>query len=42
MSSLTADQLAALARYDTPTVCNAIELFDVAPGQFRYSPPEGE
>ena len=30
-SGLTAAQLAELAKYDTPTVCNAIELFDVRP-----------
>lgn len=29
--NLSADALAALARYDTPTICNAIELFDVRP-----------
>lgn len=31
MQALTAEHLAALAKYDTPTVCNAIELFDVRP-----------
>ncbi len=29
-------RLAALAKYDTPTVCNAIELFDVRPRQTGY------
>ncbi|MCC6680854.1 MAG: RraA family protein [Phycisphaeraceae bacterium] len=29
--ALTAAQLAQLRKYDTPTVCNAIELFDVRP-----------
>src|SRR5688500_5167397 len=28
---LSAETLAALRQYDTPTVCNAIELFDVRP-----------
>ncbi|HEX6987746.1 MAG TPA: RraA family protein [Planctomycetaceae bacterium] len=36
MPALTADQLAALAKYDTPTVCNAIELFDVRPRHVGY------
>lgn len=31
MQPLTAEQLASLKKYDTPTVCNAIELFDVRP-----------
>lgn len=35
-SALTPAQLAALAKYDTPTVCNAIELFDVRPRQTGY------
>lgn len=34
--ALSAAQLAALAKYDTPTVCNAIELFDVRPRQTGY------
>lgn len=29
--ALSADRLAALARYDTPTICNAIELFENRP-----------
>lgn len=29
--ALSAERLAALARYDTPTICNAIELFEVRP-----------
>src|SRR5690349_1613181 len=29
--TLSAERLAALARFDTPTICNAIELFDVRP-----------
>lgn len=29
--SLSADRLAALGRFDTPTVCNAIELFEIRP-----------
>lgn len=29
--ALSASVLAALAKYDTPTICNAIELFDVRP-----------
>ena len=36
MSSLTDAQIEALARYDTPTVCNAIELFDVRPRHTGY------
>jgi regulator of RNase E activity RraA len=36
MPALTSDQLAALAKYDTPTVCNAIELFDVRPRHVGY------
>jgi regulator of RNase E activity RraA len=30
------DTLAALAKYDTPTICNAIELFDVIPRNQGY------
>lgn len=33
---VTADTLAALARYDTPTICNVIELFDVRPRTHGY------
>ncbi len=33
---LTSAQLDALARYDTPTVCNAIELFGVRPQNAGY------
>lgn len=33
---LSEAQLAALARYDTPTVCNAIELFKVRPDTSGY------
>ncbi len=29
--SISADCLAALGKYDTPTVCNVVELFDVQP-----------
>jgi regulator of RNase E activity RraA len=36
MSALSAEQIAALAKYDTPTVCNAIELFDVRPRHVGY------
>lgn len=35
-TGLSAAQLAALARYDTPTVCNAIELFKVRPDTSGY------
>jgi regulator of RNase E activity RraA len=31
LPALSAECLAALARFDTPTVCNAIELFEVRP-----------
>jgi DNA polymerase-3 subunit gamma/tau len=34
------EQLAQVA--EQPFVRRAMELFDVAPGQFRYTPPEGE
>ncbi len=34
--SLSADVLAKLARYDTPTICNVIELFDVRPRDQGY------
>ena len=33
---LSRDALAALAKYDTPTICNAIELFDVRPRHTGY------
>jgi 4-hydroxy-4-methyl-2-oxoglutarate aldolase len=33
---LTATQLAELVKYDTPTVCNVIELFDVRPRNVGY------
>lgn len=36
MPALNSEQLAALAKYDTPTVCNAIELFDVRPRHVGY------
>ncbi len=36
----TAEQLKEVSQ--RPFVERAIELFDVAPGQFRYSPPEGD
>ena len=32
--------LAALARYDTPTICNAIETFDVRPRDEGYMSQE--
>ena len=34
--ALSRDALAALAKYDTPTICNAIELFDVRPRNTGY------
>jgi regulator of RNase E activity RraA len=34
--TITAQTLAALARYDTPTICNLIELFDVRPRNTGY------
>jgi regulator of RNase E activity RraA len=34
--ALSADDLALLRRYDTPTVCNVIELFDVRPRTAGY------
>ncbi len=33
---LTIDQLHALAKYDTPTICNVIELFDIRPRNAGY------
>lgn len=33
---LNSTDLAALAKYDTPTICNAIELFDVRPRHVGY------
>ena len=36
MSEIAAGVLAALARYDTATVCNVIELFDVRPYTAGY------
>lgn len=35
-SGLTADQLAALSKYDTPTVCNVVELWDIRPRNLGY------
>lgn len=34
---LSADALAALAKYDTPTICNAIELFDIRPREVDFT-----
>jgi len=34
--TITADTLAELAGYDTPTICNVIELFDVRPRNVGY------
>lgn len=36
MSDVTAATLAELAKYDTPTVCNVIELFNVRPRNLGY------
>ncbi len=33
---ITAETLAQLAKYDTPTICNVIELFDVVPRNRGY------
>lgn len=35
-TQLSKDELAKLAKYDTPTICNAIELFDVRPRNVGY------
>lgn len=35
---LTAEQLAGLARFNTPTIANAIELFDVRPRHVGFLP----
>lgn len=34
--SISADTLASLAKYDTPTVCNAVELWDMRPRSAGY------
>lgn len=34
--SITAETLAKLAKFDTPTICNVIELFDVRPRNTGY------
>ena len=34
---ISAATLAGLAKYDTPTVCNVIELFDVRPRNHGYT-----
>ncbi len=36
MTDVSPDTLAALAEFDTPTVCNVIELFDVRPRNQGY------
>ncbi|MBT5021091.1 RraA family protein [Planctomicrobium sp.] len=36
MIEISSETLAALAKYDTPTVCNVIELFDVRPRNVGY------
>lgn len=36
MSELSTETLQGLAKYDTPTVCNVIELFDVRPRHVGY------
>lgn len=36
MTEISAKTLTALAEYDTPTVCNVIELFDVRPRNVGY------
>lgn len=36
MTEITAETLSNLAKYDTPTVCNVIELFDVRPRNVGY------
>ncbi len=33
---LNTDTLRKLARYDTPTICNVIELFDIRPRDVGY------
>jgi len=35
-ASLTAAQLAALAKYDSPTICNAVELWGLRPRNMGY------
>jgi 4-hydroxy-4-methyl-2-oxoglutarate aldolase len=36
MATLTAETLQKLARFDTPTICNVIELFEVRPQNVGY------
>lgn len=35
-TGLTKEQLAALARYDSPTICNAVELWNLRPRNLGY------
>src|SRR5690606_38815248 len=35
-AGLNASQLAELAKYDTPTVCNVVELFELRPRNAGY------
>ena len=37
VSDITAADLAALARYNTPTICNVIEVFDVRPRNVGFN-----
>ena len=43
ISGLSEAQLAELAKYDTPTVCNVIELWNIRPrnNQKKKHPKEG-
>ena len=34
--TITKETLAGLARFDTPTICNVIELFDIRPRNRGY------
>jgi hypothetical protein len=36
MDVATSETLAKLAQFDTPTICNVIELFDIARGMRGY------
>ncbi len=36
LSALSKERLQALAKYDTPTVCNVVELFDIRPRNSGY------
>ena len=40
MNAVNAETLARLARIDTATICNVIEMFDVRPRNVEYTGPQ--